>query len=283
MKNTQQPERGRDRGLVWAAGILGFLLGPGCAAASAAAAPHTVAPRECLWDLSQRYYGDPFRWRDIAGANPQVKDPHWIYPGQVLSIPQAGSAPQPKVELEAPAPVETGAAVAAVAPVEVAAPVAAAAPVQSAPALAARISEDLPAAEEVAPRAEGLANRDSLSTRFPEGHAGQYPSVSRFKAPAGWKEDGRITEFDGAEVIAGPGDLAEARMDDKAPVRVGDRLYVLRADSPTEADGDQDASYLQRVGVVQAESLLPEGRVRLRVLKSGGAVEVGDLLSRKGL
>ena len=68
-----------------------------------------------------------------------------------------------------------------------------------------------------------------------------------------------------------------------AAAQVGDRFFVLRPDGAIEADASSEDRYLLRVGVVQAEALLPKGRVRLRVLKSGGDVGEGDLLSRKGL
>ncbi|MBI5241040.1 MAG: LysM peptidoglycan-binding domain-containing protein [Elusimicrobia bacterium] len=282
---TRRADARSSRRRLAQAGILACLLAAG-GAALAASSQHTVTEHECLWDLSKRYYQDPYRWRDIAGANPLVKDPNLIYPGQVLQIPEAGPAARPKVELEAAAPVETGAAVPAAAPIETAAPVEVPAP-QPAPVPAATVLPE-PAAEmppdvEAPPRAQGGLNEDSLSTKFPEGQAGQYPAFTRVQAPKGWKADGRVTEFDDEEIISGPGDLAEAKMAGKTPVRVGDRFYILRADVANEADADQEATYLQRVGVVRVETILPKGRVRLRVLKAGGAVEAGDLLSRQAL
>lgn len=49
---------------------------------------HTVSRGETLWDLSRSFYGNPFDWRRIYQANQdRIEDPHWIYPGQVLTIP----------------------------------------------------------------------------------------------------------------------------------------------------------------------------------------------------
>lgn len=266
--------------------LAAWLLAAAGTAAWAASAQHTVSEHECLWDLSKHYYQDPYRWRAIHGANPQVQDPNLIYPGQVLTIPEAGAEAKPKVEVEveAPAPVETGAAIPAAAPVEASAPVEVSAPAPvAAEAPIPAPAETLPPAAETFRAAESGMIEDSLSTRFPEAQAGQYPSFTRLQAPKGWKEDGRVTEFDEQEIITGPGDLAEAKMEGKSPARVGERFYILRYESPSETDADQDARYLQRVGIAQVESVLPKGRVRLRVLKAGGAVEAGDLLSRKAL
>jgi hypothetical protein len=49
---------------------------------------HVVRRGDTLWDLANRYLGNPFVWPRIHSANRQVvADPHWIYPEQVLVIP----------------------------------------------------------------------------------------------------------------------------------------------------------------------------------------------------
>lgn len=63
---------------------------------------HTVDKGDTLWDLSEGYLTDPWLWPNIWRLNPQIPDPHWIYPGQVVRIPLAPPPTEPPTPPEKP-------------------------------------------------------------------------------------------------------------------------------------------------------------------------------------
>ena len=52
---------------------------------------YTVKPRDTLWDISKLFLRSPWRWPDLWGMNlAQVRNPHLIYPGQMLVLDRSG-------------------------------------------------------------------------------------------------------------------------------------------------------------------------------------------------
>jgi nucleoid-associated protein YgaU len=49
---------------------------------------YVVRAGDCLWAIAGRELGQPLRWTQIYAANKgQIRNPHWIYPGQIFQLP----------------------------------------------------------------------------------------------------------------------------------------------------------------------------------------------------
>ncbi|CAK0780193.1 hypothetical protein CCP3SC15_700013 [Gammaproteobacteria bacterium] len=51
---------------------------------------YVVVSGDTLWDISGRFLTHPWRWKDLWHNNPQIENPHLIYPGDVITLRLVG-------------------------------------------------------------------------------------------------------------------------------------------------------------------------------------------------
>ena len=59
---------------------------------------HVVRSGDTLWDICFYYFNDPWQWPKIWSYNPQITNPHWIYPGDLVRLLPRGqfvNTPEP--------------------------------------------------------------------------------------------------------------------------------------------------------------------------------------------
>lgn len=59
---------------------------------------YTVVRGDTLWDISERFLRDAWRWPDVWQANTQIENPHLIYPGDILVLSFVNGKPVIRVE-----------------------------------------------------------------------------------------------------------------------------------------------------------------------------------------
>lgn len=60
---------------------------------------YVVKQGDTLWGISSKFLKDPYRWGELWKMNAEdVRNPHRIYPGQVIALDKSGNQPQLKLE-----------------------------------------------------------------------------------------------------------------------------------------------------------------------------------------
>ena len=250
--------------------LFAFGLTAGAPAQGAKASAHTVKSGDTLWDLARTYLGDPFRWPQIYRLNTGVvADPHWIYPGAVLSLVVVSGQPAaPRTETPPPA-AEPGAPVA-----EPGAPMA---PPTPAPAIAS--VQDPRGGDDGMDlfRRRRVANVSNAFAAYREVkyhplRAGEFHS-------AGFLTEGEAFPFGLLLGPVTPEQIESARS--RAAVQIYTAVGVSAASGGSYATGDTLLIVERQEGPVgYGEIIVPTGL--LRVTSQNGGQVVGDVVAVYG-
>lgn len=62
---------------------------------------HVVETGDTLWDVCEKITGKPWIWPRVWAMNPEITNPHWIFPGDVVRFDAPTEAPPSRAELVA--------------------------------------------------------------------------------------------------------------------------------------------------------------------------------------
>lgn len=239
---------------------------------------HEVVKGETLWDLSNKYYGDPFMWGRIYNANiDKISNPDRIYPKNEIEIPEI-------TEIVKPAPLPVPEVKEAVTPSALSAPEEMAElPAEEAAVAAKEVSTPIPAAAKAGASDYELTD---LSMEMPvdqkEWSAGRATIV-----PENWKEAGVIISRmnsgadDENDSLATSGDRVRIKVEDPSLFRPGELIsvYMKGAAAYEKKTNKKLGLELQKTGVLEVLSV-DNNIVKARVIESNTSVDRGQVIKK---
>ena len=204
---------------------------------------HVVQKGDTLWDLANKYLGNPYAWPQIWELNQWVKDPHWIFPGDPIvidlarAVANAASVPPAVTELQ---------------------------------------PDNRPSGISVAQKPElAFSFQDFIQLPFlaPEGAAAHYKSQGAFRITANQRSERKYL---------GEGETVYLSAGTDQGLKEGDRFVVLRTVATklqTPRTKKPLGDVIQQVGVVRVVTPLPKGSVAI-IERCMDPVQIGDHLVR---
>ncbi len=213
---------------------------------------YVIKKGDTLWDLSEKYFKDPFLWPKLWQSNQYITNPHWIYPGNPIRFYPFEEVRIPPVKPPEIRPPEVKPEIAKKPPVKEK-------PVEEAPPLVKP--------PEVVLKPEAILPRDARWPGFLTKEA--FPGIGVVVDP---KESGRL--------IMGEGDIVYVAFRTRDPIEIGDRFTIFRT-SPIIKNPLTGENLGRKVSIL-GDCKITSGHGAMftaQVLKSYSEIVVGDRIT----
>ncbi len=240
---------------------------------------HTIIKGETLWDLSNEYYKDPFKWGKIYTGNlDKITDPDHIYPREEIDIPGmteiVNPAPNPETVTDMDALVsEEG----------VASPYGKAGLTVNPGHIGAASARSLKSKD-------GLLSKETLEDIYASGLSEEMPEdlkewADNIKiAPDSWAPDGVITGVITSEsdVMSGSltssGEMVQIKSNKAGVLKSGDIVTAyMKGSIALDKDGKELGRELQKTGMLEVVGV--EGSiVKARIIEAVTSVDSGQVI-----
>ncbi len=213
---------------------------------------HTVVKGDTLWDLSQRYLGSSWYWPKVWSYNPEIANPHWIYPGNLVKFFPGGEENPARVEVgEAPAEMAGGG------------------------------EEDISSSDMIAAEPE--------SNVQVTGQIGYKPKASSrivhegFVTPRELEEAGVIDSSYAETVMLSAPDTVYIKFKNRGGVKLGDQYVIFHTERQVEHPvNGKDVGYLTKfLGTVKVIKT-GKGLVTAQIMETWDPIERGDMVGPFG-
>jgi LysM repeat protein len=221
---------------------------------------YTIKQGDTLWDISNTFLKDPFLWPLLWKANPYIKNPDLIYPGNKLVIPNLAPIEHAIEQPEETVGKETA--------VEEKPSAVVARPKRPAPKQAETPEE--------APKRPKLVLPEEAPT----------PIIDRYAMiNAGFvneeESDDRIIGSLEPKTIFGYDDVVYVSIESRDDVQVGERFLIYRPMKNVKhpRNGDDYGRLIRPLGILQITSVKPGEPITARITLSFDAIEKDSLLT----